>query len=112
LQGFDNRPKFVRASNWATFVVTPSSETMFVGLYMATYRGVLDHELPKPQTVGIHEPGSIDIYDLDRSQAFEDMDGKLFVEWGDGARAWVQRADRQNKIVSELRREYKEPDFP
>jgi hypothetical protein len=104
IQGFVNRSKFARASDWATFVATPSGETMFVGLYKARYRGVLDHRLPKPQTAGFHEPGSIDIYDLERRQAFEDMDGKLFVEWGDGARAWVQRADRQNKIVRELRR--------
>jgi hypothetical protein len=40
------------------------------------------------------------------------MIGRLIIEWGDGKLSWIQRADRQNKLVVELRREFKEPDFP
>src|ERR1700730_4211821 len=31
---------------------------------------------------------------------------------GEGARSWVQRADRQNKAIIELRPEFKDPEFP
>jgi hypothetical protein len=41
-----------------------------------------------------------------------DLGGRLFIEWGDGTRAWVQRADNQNKLISELHSEFKEPEFP
>ena len=34
------------------------------------------------------------------------------IEWGPATRAWVQRADQQNKQVNELRTTFKEPDFP
>jgi len=36
----------------------------------------------------------------------------LLIEWGLGARAWVQRADRQDKPIKELRGSFKEPEFP
>jgi hypothetical protein len=32
--------------------------------------------------------------------------------WGTGMLAWVQYADRNDKLVLELRSEFKEPDFP
>src|SRR5262245_2258206 len=38
--------------------------------------------------------------------------GRLLIDWGPGDRAWVQRADQQNKGVTELRTEFKEPEFP
>jgi hypothetical protein len=41
-----------------------------------------------------------------------DLIGKLFIDWGKGALAWVQYADRHNKPAIELRREFKESDFP
>jgi hypothetical protein len=34
--------------------------------------------------------GKYDQYRLERQSAFEHLDGKLFIDWGDGARAWVQ----------------------
>jgi hypothetical protein len=47
-QGTEARPKFSRAQYWASFVVTPAGDTLFVGLYHAHYRGLLDHDTPWP----------------------------------------------------------------
>lgn len=68
---------------------------------------------PKPHLAGVVDhAGSCDVYDLQPDEAFADLDGKLYINWGDGARAWVQRADRQNKQISELRTKFEEDPFP
>jgi hypothetical protein len=86
---------------------------MFVGLYAAKYRGVLAEDRPRPQCDGVDPAGSCDIYDLQLDERLEDLRGKVFIDWGDGTRAWVQRADnKKSKTITELRPEFKEPDFP
>jgi hypothetical protein len=112
IQSFENRPKFSRATYWVSFVATPDSATMFVGLYAAKYKGVLAEDTPKPQNDGVDLAGSCDVYDLQFDERLADLKGKLFIEWGDGTRAWVQRADNQNKPITEVRPEFKERDFP
>ena len=41
-----------------------------------------------------------------------DLSGRLVVDWGTGTRAWIQRADKQDKVVLEIRRVFEEPEFP
>jgi len=111
-QSFKNRSKLSRAFVWASFVATTDGATMFVGLYAAKYKGLLAEDTPQPHTDKIDLAGSCDAYDLQLDERLADLDGKLFIDWGDGTRAWVQRADNQNKPIIELRPEFKEPDFP
>ncbi len=111
-QGFESRQKFSRAPHWAAFVAIPDGRTMFVGMYAAKYKGKLEKDSPHPHKDEIQLAGSCDVYDLKEDERFRHLAGKLFVEWGDGARAWVQRAEKQNKSISELHREFKEEDFP
>jgi hypothetical protein len=85
---------------------------MFVGMYAASYKGLLTVDTPQPHSDKIDTAGSRDVYDLQLDARFSDLEGKLFIEWGDGAHAWVQRAENQNKQVVELRRQFKEDDFP
>jgi hypothetical protein len=85
---------------------------MFVGVYAASYKGLLENDTPMPHRTAIDLAGSCDVYDLQLDVRFTDLDGKLFIEWGDGTRAWVQRADRQNKPILELNRVFREPEFP
>ncbi len=85
---------------------------MFVGMYAAKYSGLLAEDTPWPHADGIDRAGSCDYYDLRRDDRLVEMGGKLFIEWGKGTRTWVQRADRQNKAIVELRPEFKEPEFP
>jgi hypothetical protein len=112
IQSLENRPKFSRARNWASFVATQDGATMFVGTYAAKYIGVLAEDTLKPHCDGVDLAGSCDIYDLQLDVRLADLKGKVFIEWGDGTRAWVQRADNQNKPIIELRSEFKERDFP
>ncbi len=112
IQSFDNRPKFVRAPIWASFVVTPGGATMFVGIYYASYRSVLAEDTPNPHNDGVERAGTCDTYDVRLDDKLSDISGRLYVDWGDGTRAWIQRADNQNKEVVELHPEFKEPEFP
>jgi hypothetical protein len=106
-----NRKKLA-ASYWAVFIVNPSEETMFAGIYSVAYRGLLERDEPLPHMNEIARAGSADVYDLDLQDTLSDLIGKLFIDWGDGALAWVQYAARRDKAVIELRAEFREPDFP
>ena len=102
-QGVDNREK-LRAAYWAAFVGTPNDDTLFVGLYAVKYEGVLKKDAPQPHhRDGVDKAGTCDVYQLTLVQEFTDLDGKLLIEWGEGKRTWIQRADRQEKRIMELR---------
>jgi hypothetical protein len=100
------------APHWAVFIVNFNNETMFAGVYAAQYRGLLERDTPKPHMDGVDEAGSCDVYDLTLQEALSDLIGKLFIDWGSGALAWIQYAHRNNKPVTELRVVFQEPAFP
>lgn len=122
----DNRPIFdqyqstqgvvheskLHVSYWASFVGTPNDETLFVGIYKVKGKKLLEHDTPKPHMDGLDVAGSCHIYNLELDTRVDDLIGRLLIDWGPGDRAWIQRADRQNKTVIELRTAFKEPDFP
>lgn len=111
-QRISNRKKF-SAPFWAVFVADAFDDTMFVGLFAASYRGVLEEDRPKPHVIGqVDLAGSHDIYNLELDDRLRDLVGRLIIDWGAGERAWVQYADRQNKGVLELRSMQSEPPFP
>ncbi len=110
-QSIPNRAK-LNAPYWAVFVVNLSDETMFAGLYEVNYRGLLEKDTPIPHRDGIDKAGSCDVYDLILQEKLRDLIGKLFIDWGPGALAWVQYAARNDKLITELRREFREPNFP
>lgn len=93
----------------ASFVVTDTGKTVFVGMYR------VDGVSPCP-------PGSIDPllktdtsdqyrYDLHSIDALADYQDKVVIEWGAGRRTWVQRAANQAKPVVEIAHQ-SEPRFP
>jgi hypothetical protein len=104
--------KKLSAPYWASFVGTLSNETMFVGLYRVRYQGLLKQDTRRPHMDGVDKAGRYNVYALAFEPALNDLIGKLFINWGLGTRSWIQYADRQNKQVTELRAEFKEPDFP
>jgi len=110
-QNIRNRNKFA-APYWAVFIVNRNDETMFAGVYAAKYRGLLEQDTLKPHMDGIDQAGSVDVYDLTLQEKLKDLIGKLFIDWGPGALAWIQYADRNNKPVTELRTAFQEPTFP
>ncbi|MEA2756559.1 MAG: hypothetical protein QOJ54_2848 [Aliidongia sp.] len=111
-QSFANGPKLRRAPNWASFVGTPDGATMFVGLYSAKYKGLLAEDAPEPHIDGIAFAGSHDVYELRVDERLADLEGKLFIDWGQGKLAWVQRADNQNKPIVEMHPKFQEREFP
>jgi hypothetical protein len=111
-QSIANRPKLA-APCWAVFVVNHHDETMFAGLYRVEYRGLLEHDMPAPHIDGgIEKAGSCDVYDLTLEGTLSDLIGRLFIDWGPGALAWVQYADRHDKPITELRATFREEASP
>lgn len=72
----------------------------------------MEKDTPMPHMDGVDKAGSCDVWDLTLETNLSDLIGKLIIDWGPGGRAWIQRGDRQNKDVTELRAEFKEPAFP
>jgi hypothetical protein len=110
-QDIGNRSK-LQSRYWATFIGTPSDDTLFSGLYNVKNRRLLEEDTPRSYDEGVDKAGTCDLYDLNLDKVLEDLIGRLLVEWGPGLRSWIQRPDRQNKKIAELRTEFKEPDFP
>jgi len=112
VQGFHKRT-ICTAPYWAVFLGTPSDETLFVGLYGVEYLGKLKKSHPVPSRKGeVDKAGTADEYHLTLLSILEEFIGKLIIDWGPGALAFVQHAHRNDKQVIELRQEFKEPDFP
>lgn len=112
IQNIKNRSKLTRPKYWASFVGTPNGQTMFTGLYRIKYIGLNKKDIPWPHTEGIDKVGSCDTYRLTAKPEFANLAGLLFIEWGGGERSWIQRADRQNKAIKELRSKFEEEVFP
>lgn len=106
------RRSYLQAPYWASFVVTGEGEVLFAGLYAAKFLGLLRADSPRPHRAGVDPAGSCDEYELKLQPSMADLAGRLVVEWRVGARSWIQRADRKEKVVIEIRRTFMEPPFP
>lgn len=111
VQSIENRNK-LNTAYWAVFIVDFEDRNMFVGLYSVKYTGLLKVDTPKPHTEGIIKAGRCDCYELGLMQPLNDLIGRLFIDWGKGALAWIQYAHKNDKSVTEITKEYSEPDFP
>jgi hypothetical protein len=94
----------------ASFVATPWDETLFVGVYLVGTPGVAPPATFCPVT-GKDETGAI-FYDLQPSEQLSEFRGRILVDWGKGYRTWVQRPDRNDKPIVEIRRQVADPPFP
>lgn len=97
---------------WASFVGTPNDETLFVGLYKVHDRRILDQDTPRPHRDGVDQAGKFDVYELTLESHLEDLIGRLLINWGAGYKSWAQRADKQDKEITELWTKFHETDFP
>jgi hypothetical protein len=111
-QGIVDRSKFGSARYWASFVVTPADETLFAGIYHVGGRELLTVDMPLTQRDEIYPAASCDTYETALSDHLSDLMGRLVIDWGAGTRAWIQRADNQDKPILEIRRAFQEPEFP
>ena len=87
---------------WASFVGTPEGETLFVGIFGVRRLGLLPEDQAAPHRDGIEKAGSLDEYELVLDERLGDRIGRLYVDWGHTKkRAWIQRADLQDKPIYE-----------
>lgn len=108
-----DRESFFRSRYWASFVVPTDGSTMFVGLYCVEGLSPAPARTLNPLT---GEPFDFPChrYELRRVPEFEEVVGRLKIDWGQGTRSWVQKADGAagDKAIVELARAFREPDFP
>lgn len=94
----------------ATFVVTPAKDTLFIGLYHVDGVGIAPAGTIDPVVVEDRE--GMNLYDISRDDRLSDYASHLVVDWGKGFLAWVQRADKSDKRVLEIRKEVRDEVFP
>ncbi len=85
---------------------------MLAGFYACRYVGTNETERQWPHAVGFDAVGTADVYELTLDDRLNDLADRVIIEWGEGGRAWIQRADNQDKVVLEIRQAFREPDFP
>ncbi|MFB3778908.1 MAG: GIY-YIG nuclease family protein [Bryobacteraceae bacterium] len=102
---------FAKGNLLASFVATPNNETLFIGLYSVDGVGPVPPGVIEPIT-GEQDLSGMNFYAIHREDRLADYAGHLTVEWGAGFRAWVQRAELQDKAVREIRTEIADPPFP
>lgn len=72
----------------------------------------LGDDRPHPVTGGVEPAGSCHQYRLQLLPDLAEYAGRLWIDWGKGYRAWIQRGDRVPKPIVELRRSFREDPFP
>lgn len=100
---------------WASFVAPPSAGTLFVGLYEVKLIGSVPQGTIDPLTGVPVVTSADDQYECHRLDALSKYIGRLSIHWGDSSsarRAWVQRANKQNKEIIELTKIFREEAFP
>ncbi len=114
VQTASKRGQFSRAY-WAAFIGTWDGRTMFAGLYEVGEPTCIEDQSVMPISGMVEEPGTVDRYPTRHSDLLAGFEGRLFVEWGggpSGKRAWVQKAEAQDKTVTELLLDGSERPFP
>lgn len=103
---------FRKARYLAGFIVDPLTKaTLFVGLWERLgERPAVWSDADMPG--GHHVAARCIAFETRHLDSLSEYRGRLVIDWGEGERAWVQRADRRNKPILELRKEVADPPFP
>ncbi|MFZ5703875.1 MAG: GIY-YIG nuclease family protein [Pseudomonadota bacterium] len=114
VQTVGNRAKLA-APFWASFVAPPAGGTLFVGIYSVERTGIVEAEWVDPlyavPGISLTDDG-LDRYSTKLTSELDAFAGRIWIDWGKGARSWVQRADLQDKPIVELTRAFREEAFP
>jgi hypothetical protein len=109
-QRIQRRQVFTVGNLLASFVATPSDETMFIGLYKVTGLGVAPVGTTDPAI--LVDQAGLNLYEIQQEPLLTDYVGKLIIDWGKGYRSWVQWANSNEKPVLQIRTEAREEPFP
>lgn len=109
-QAVQSNRRFEVGDFLASFVVTPPprNETLFIGLFKVN--GISDDRGTLTDPIYGHEFEGWQ-YEVAEDPRLSNYVGRLVVDWGAGARSWVQRAHKQPKPLIALRDD-DEPAFP
>lgn len=100
---------------WACFLGMRDGRTLFAGIYAVGDPVRLDEPVICASTGELLEAGMYDRYPVLVSDDLQNYAGRLYIDWGGGAsgkRAWKQRAELQNKRITELHADKTEAPFP
>lgn len=89
----------------------PDGRALFVGLYKAKIVGSPTSDMINPITQTPLIPDTTDLYVIKLEDTLSDYIGRLIIDWGN-IRNMVNRPDRQDKLILELREHFSEPSFP
>ncbi len=92
------REVFKGADYLVSFVGEQGSRSRFVGVYRVD--GLLPEPLPLPDDYPYPAFAPQLAYRLTRLPEFEDLEGRLVVDWGGGTRSWVQWLKRKTGVKS------------
>ena len=101
---------FRRALHLASFAVDHVGECVFVGIW--SVGGPEGREYVEAFERRLVDPRPAVVFSTRRLDVLDDYRGRLVIDWGDGQRAWVQRAHLRTKPIVEIRRQISEPAFP
>ncbi len=104
-QSVQGRARFGVGDFLASFVVTPDTATLFVGLYSVRAAGVCPEGQLDP-LLGTDVSG-LHLYELEHDERLRSYESRLRIEWGLGTRAWTQQARTNEKRVIEIRDDYR-----
>jgi hypothetical protein len=114
LQLAAKRSSFTRAY-WAAFLGTWDGRTLFAGLYAASGPTLVEGAIEVPLTRTMALAGTLDRFATTLTEYLADYAGRLYIDWGGGSsgkRSWNQRADAQDKRITELHLDQTERPFP
>ena len=108
----DKAVNFDVGHHLASFVATPTNETLFVGLYSVEGRSAAPPGTLCPIRQTDEGLDGAVLFDIRLDDRLARYAGLLVVDWGPGYRSWIQRADRKDKPVLEIRKAITDPAFP
>ena len=109
-QRIQKREVFTVGDLIASFVATPTDNTLFIGIYRVNGKGIAPEGTIDPSNQ--NDQVGLLLYDIQPETIMSEYAGHLVIDWGKGFRAWVQRAEWKDKAVLEIRSETNEQPFP
>lgn len=116
-QDSEQRARF-NGRYWASFVSPPQGGTLFIGLYEVSRSGSVPKGTIDPYTkepIGRNSKVPYDQYEYSLTDKLSEYIGRLHIKWGDSPsayRAWIQKAEKQDKEIIELTTNLQEDPFP
>lgn len=112
-QSIQGRPVFDGCKRIVSFLGRPGTSAVFVGVYeVLGVQGPAAFPLPKGFPIPEMRANDCYRYTLRRDTRFDELEGRLVVDWGTGTRSWVQHYRDGGKRIIELLPEGYVHEFP